>query len=130
MTRRYRSRSHHYSAGHQRQIASHPFIATPRSLGTHLAAKVLQRAAVGDEPFFLTDYLLPLAERFNAYYHNHRILIDDPRVRGARLRLVTAVQTVLQDRPSILRWKERDFPCAFSPSAYNRPSTQARKEAP
>jgi arginyl-tRNA synthetase len=63
---------------------------------------VLQRAAAGYEPFFLTDYLLTLAERFNPYYHNHRILIDDPRLRDARLLLVKGVQTVLQSGLTLL----------------------------
>jgi arginyl-tRNA synthetase len=39
--------------------------------------------------------LLTLAETFNKYYHNHRILTDDRRVREARLLLVKGVQTIL-----------------------------------
>jgi len=57
---------------------------------------VLQRAAESYEPFFVTDYLLTLSERFNKYYHNYRILTDDPQVREARLLLVKAAQIVLQ----------------------------------
>ncbi|HEX9869329.1 MAG TPA: arginine--tRNA ligase, partial [Candidatus Tectomicrobia bacterium] len=49
---------------------------------------VLRRAAEHYEPFFVTDYLLTLSERFNKYYHNYRILIDDAAVRQARLLLV------------------------------------------
>lgn len=63
---------------------------------------VLQRAAGGYEPFFLTDYLLTLAERFNAYYHNHRILADDLQLREARLLLVHGVQTVLHSGLNLL----------------------------
>jgi arginyl-tRNA synthetase len=57
---------------------------------------VLHRAADNYEPFFVTDYLLTLSERFNKYYHNYRILTDDAAVRGARLLLVKGVQTVIQ----------------------------------
>lgn len=64
--------------------------------------EVLRHAAGGYEPFFLTDYLLTLAEHFNAYYHNHRILTDDLRVRGARLWLVHGVQTVLHSGLSLM----------------------------
>jgi arginyl-tRNA synthetase len=57
---------------------------------------VLRRAAEHYEPFFVTDYLLTLSERFNKYYHNYRILTDDAVVREARLCLVKGVQTVIQ----------------------------------
>jgi arginyl-tRNA synthetase len=56
---------------------------------------VLRRAAENSEPFFVTDYLLTLSERFNKYYHNYRILTDDTAVREARLWLVKSVQTVI-----------------------------------
>jgi arginyl-tRNA synthetase len=56
---------------------------------------VLRRAAEHYEPFFVTDYLLTLAEAFNKYYHNYRILTDDVRLREARLLLVKAVQIIL-----------------------------------
>ncbi len=63
---------------------------------------VLRRATSSYEPFFLTDYLLTLAERFNAYYQHYRILTDDPQVRDARLLLVKGVETVLQSGLSLL----------------------------
>jgi arginyl-tRNA synthetase len=56
---------------------------------------VLRRAAEHYEPFFVADYLLTLAEAFNKYYHNYRILTDDARLREARLLLVKAVQIIL-----------------------------------
>jgi arginyl-tRNA synthetase len=56
---------------------------------------VLRRAVEGYEPFMVTDYLLTLSERFNKYYHNHRILTDDAAVREARLCLVKGVQSVI-----------------------------------
>jgi arginyl-tRNA synthetase len=63
---------------------------------------VLQRAAENFEPFFVTDYLLTLSERFNKYYHNYRILTDDTAVREARLALVKGVQTVLESGLTLL----------------------------
>jgi arginyl-tRNA synthetase len=63
---------------------------------------VLQRAAESYEPFFVTDYLLTLSERFNKYYHNYRILTDDATVRGARLWLVKGVQTVIESGLTML----------------------------
>jgi arginyl-tRNA synthetase len=63
---------------------------------------VLRRAAEHYEPFFVTDYLLTLSERFNKYYHNYRILTDDAAVREARLLLVKGVQTVIQSGLNVL----------------------------
>jgi arginyl-tRNA synthetase len=63
---------------------------------------VLRRAAESYEPFFVTDYLLTLSERFNKYYHNYRILTDEASVREARLLLVKGVQIVIQSGLHIL----------------------------
>jgi arginyl-tRNA synthetase len=63
---------------------------------------ILRRAAENYEPFFVTDYLLTLSERFNKYYHNYRILTDDAVVREARLWLVKGVQTVIQSGLTVL----------------------------
>jgi arginyl-tRNA synthetase len=63
---------------------------------------VLRRAAEHFEPFFVTDYLLMLCERFNKYYHNYRILTDEAAVREARLVLVKGVQTVIQSGLNVL----------------------------
>jgi arginyl-tRNA synthetase len=63
---------------------------------------VLRRAAENYEPFFVTDYLLTLSERFNKYYHNYRILTDDTAVREARLWLVKSVQTVIESGLTML----------------------------
>jgi arginyl-tRNA synthetase len=63
---------------------------------------VLRRAAESSEPFFVTDYLLTLSERFNKYYHNYRILTDDTAVREARLWLVKSVQTVIESGLTML----------------------------
>jgi arginyl-tRNA synthetase len=62
----------------------------------------LRRAAENSEPFFVTDYLLTLSERFNKYYHNYRILTDDAAVRKARLWLVKGVQSVIESGLTML----------------------------
>jgi arginyl-tRNA synthetase len=66
---------------------------------------VLRRAAESYEPFFVTDYLLTLSERFNKYYHNYRILTDEAAVREARLLLVKSVQLVIQSGLHLLGMK-------------------------
>jgi arginyl-tRNA synthetase len=53
---------------------------------------VLRHAAEGYEPFFVTDYLLTLSERFNKYYHNYRILTDEAAVREEGLRVVKEIE--------------------------------------
>ncbi len=63
---------------------------------------ILRRTAENYEPFFVTDYLLTLSERFNKYYHNYRILTDEAVVREARLLLVKGVQTVIQSGLNML----------------------------
>jgi arginyl-tRNA synthetase len=63
---------------------------------------VLRRAAERYEPFFVTDYLLTLSERFNKYYHNYRILTDDTAVREARLWLVKGVQSIIESGLTML----------------------------
>ena len=63
---------------------------------------MLRRAAESYEPFFVTDYLLTLSERFNKYYHNYRILTDDTAVREARLWLVKGVQSVIESGLTML----------------------------
>jgi len=63
---------------------------------------VLRRAAENYEPFFVTDYLLTLSERFNKFYHNYRILADDAAVREARLWLVKGVQSVIESGLTLL----------------------------
>jgi arginyl-tRNA synthetase len=63
---------------------------------------VLRRAAESYEPFFVTDYLLTLSERFNKYYHNYRILTDDTAVREARLWLVKGVQNIIESGLTML----------------------------
>lgn len=70
----------------------------------HLAdfPDMLTEAAESLEPQRLTFYLTDLAELFHAYYHDNRVLIEDDRLRKARLYLSEAVRQVVANGLSIL----------------------------
>ncbi|MDE2004577.1 MAG: arginine--tRNA ligase, partial [Betaproteobacteria bacterium] len=59
-------------------------------------------AAVEFAPHQLTFYLKDLAQEFHSYYNAERFLVDDLRVRDARLALVVAVGQVLANGLSII----------------------------
>ncbi len=70
----------------------------------HLAdfPDLLMEAAQALEPHRITFYLMDLAELFHAYYHDNRVLTEDPRVKKARLYLVEAVRLVVANGLDIL----------------------------
>jgi arginyl-tRNA synthetase len=70
----------------------------------HLAdfPDILAEAAEALEPHRVTFYLMDLAELFHAYYHDNRVLTEDPRVKKARLYLVEAVRHVVSNGLAIL----------------------------
>lgn len=47
------------------------------------------------EPCYVTRHVVDLAEKFNRFYINHRILVDDTPTRNARLALTKAVGNVI-----------------------------------
>lgn len=47
------------------------------------------------EPSFITRYLVDVAQAFNRFYHEHKILVDDVQLMQARLALVDATRIVL-----------------------------------
>ena len=53
-------------------------------------------------PHQLTFYLKDLAQEFHSYYNAERFLVDDPRIRDARLALIVAVGQVLRNGLGIL----------------------------
>jgi len=63
---------------------------------------MLTEAAESLEPHRLTFYLTDLAELFHAYYHDNRVLIEDERLRNARLYLSEAVRQVVATGLDIL----------------------------
>jgi len=48
------------------------------------------------EPCYVTRHVVDLAEKFNRFYIDHRILVDDVPVRNARLALTQAVSNVIR----------------------------------
>jgi len=63
---------------------------------------VLENAARSLEPHRITFYLQELAGMFHTYYHNHRVIGEDPALSGARLSLCRAIKIVLGDALGIL----------------------------
>ncbi len=47
------------------------------------------------DPYNLTVYLQELAESFHRFYDKHRVLVDDAKLRGARLSLILGCKEVL-----------------------------------
>ncbi|MBU6483865.1 MAG: arginine--tRNA ligase [Betaproteobacteria bacterium] len=62
----------------------------------------LAAAAAEFAPHQLTFYLKDLAQEFHSYYNAERFLVDDLRLRDARLALVVAVGQVLANGLSII----------------------------
>jgi arginyl-tRNA synthetase len=62
----------------------------------------LSLAAREFAPHQLTFYLKDLAQEFHSYYNAERFLVDDMRIRAARLALVVAVGQVLRNALGIL----------------------------
>ncbi len=63
---------------------------------------VLEGAARSFEPHRITFYLQELAGMFHTYYHNHRVINDDPGLTSARLALCTGIRIVIGDALTIL----------------------------
>ena len=57
--------------------------------------ETLQKAALNYEPHQVIQYLRELATEFHTYYNAHQFLVDDAKLRNARLNLICAVKQVL-----------------------------------
>jgi arginyl-tRNA synthetase len=64
--------------------------------------EMLRNAAVDFAPHDVTFYLRELAATYHSYYDAERILVDDVRVRNARLALVAATAQVLHNGLAVL----------------------------
>ncbi|MEQ1546216.1 arginine--tRNA ligase [Methyloglobulus sp.] len=64
--------------------------------------EMLERAALTHEPHQLILYLRELANDFHTYYNAHQFLVDDAKVRDARLNLICAVKQVLANGLQLL----------------------------
>ncbi len=63
---------------------------------------VLEGAARSFEPHRITFYLQELAALFHAYYHNHRVIADDPGLACARIALCRGIKIIIGDALNIL----------------------------
>ena len=64
--------------------------------------EVLEQAAVNRAPHALVHYLRELANVFHTYYNAEQFIVEDPRLRNARLALVLAVAQVLRNGLTLL----------------------------
>ncbi len=64
--------------------------------------EVLTAAAADFAPHDITFYLRELAAAYHSYYDSERILVDDEKLRAARLALVAAVAQVLHNGLAVL----------------------------
>ena len=64
--------------------------------------EILERAALTHEPHQLILYLRELANDFHTYYNAHQFLVEDDKLRNARLNLISAVRQVLANGLKLL----------------------------
>jgi arginyl-tRNA synthetase len=64
--------------------------------------EMLTAAAEGNAPHDVTFYLRDLASSYHSYYDAERILVDDEKVKLARLALVAATAQVLHNGLAVL----------------------------
>jgi len=57
--------------------------------------EIIAEAARRNEPYLITRFTVELAQAFNKYYFEHRILGDDAAAQNARLLLTDAVRICL-----------------------------------
>jgi len=76
----------------------------PLALMRELAkySEVLASSAQALEPHQLATYLREVATQLHGFYNAHTFLVDDDAVRGARLSLAVATQSVLADGLALL----------------------------
>ncbi len=54
------------------------------------------------EPFFITRYVVSLAQEFNRFYHECPIIVEDANIKKARLLLTQTVNTVIKTALGLL----------------------------
>ncbi|MBI1936215.1 arginine--tRNA ligase [Candidatus Woesearchaeota archaeon] len=54
------------------------------------------------KPHIIASYLYSLAQKFNEYYHMHQVLNAEPKLKDARLLLISSVRQVLKNGLSLL----------------------------
>ena len=58
---------------------------------------VIEEAAVKYEPSYIARYAVDLAQAFNKFYYDNQILVEDEKVKVARLAVVVAVKHTLKN---------------------------------
>jgi len=64
--------------------------------------EVVEFAALQFEPHLLAHYLRDLANAFHVYYNTHTFIVEDAKLRNARLALIIATRQVLVNGLSLL----------------------------
>lgn len=64
--------------------------------------EVVSNAALNSEPHTVANYLRELAGEFHTWYNAHKMLVDDPSLRSARLALSEAVRQVIANGLGLL----------------------------
>ena len=57
---------------------------------------ILKSAVNRSEPSMVTRFSVDLAQAFNKFYYENKVMVDEPGVRAARLRLTDAVRQILK----------------------------------
>jgi arginyl-tRNA synthetase len=57
--------------------------------------EVIEGAAMNFEPHMLAQYLRDLANDFHTYYNAHTFLVEDDKLRNARMGLIMATRIVI-----------------------------------
>ena len=65
-------------------------------------AEVVRAACASSEPHLVANYLRQLAADYHGFYNNHKVIVDDAKLRDARLSLSLAVRQVLQSGLDLL----------------------------
>jgi arginyl-tRNA synthetase len=64
--------------------------------------EMVEQAAANRAPQTLVHFLRELANAFHAYYNAERFIVEDARLRAARLTLVTGAQQVVRNGLALL----------------------------
>ncbi len=64
--------------------------------------EMVAKAAASSEPHTVATYLRELAGEFHSYYNAHKMLVDDPAIRAARVALSEAVRQVIANGLALL----------------------------
>lgn len=58
--------------------------------------KIIEEAANKYEPSFVARYTIHVAQAFNKFYHDNSILVEDEKIKNARLALVAAAKYTIE----------------------------------